>query len=186
MLENWWSIFDTCFIHSNAPVFSGSLNTNILILSSVTSRLRTTKIHHEWQRRFLQVPLQVLLHTQLPELGLGEQPCLHGLPREYLKPSIQNVLTFEKAEGREDEQHARLAPHWATTRDIVVPRIHDGTLQYTMMELVAPTEPGEKFWTLRDKDSQPPPTMPVTSAMPNQSSLAASRFDTASSKGDGY
>jgi hypothetical protein len=55
-----------------------------------------------------------------------------------------------------------------------------------MMELVAPTEPGEKFWTLRDKDSQPPPAMPVTSAMPNQSSLAASRFDIASSKGDGY
>jgi hypothetical protein len=28
---------------------------------------------HEWLRRLLQVPVQVLLHTQLPALGLGSQ-----------------------------------------------------------------------------------------------------------------
>jgi len=79
-------------------------------------------------------------------------------------------------------------PNWPTTpRDILAPRIHEGILQYRMMELAAPTEAGSssnsRFWTLRDKEpsssnyyvtsgasaavSRPPPALPVTSAMPS-------------------
>lgn len=90
------------------------------------------------------------------------------------------------------------------SRDISVPRVQDGILQYTMMELVAPTVAGE-HWTLRDKttrshqagpvnsgmsgtaqnvstdpwggrdnSARPPPAVPVTSAMPEASGLISS------------
>lgn len=75
-------------------------------------------------------------------------------------------------------------PHWATTRDIIVPKLQDGILQYTMMELVAPTGPSEKLWTLRDKVVQPPLAVPVTSGIPTQSSFATSQFDITKIKGD--
>ncbi|GJN74495.1 hypothetical protein JDV02_006043 [Purpureocillium takamizusanense] len=74
------------------------------------------------------------------------------------------------ADGRENEQ-AKM-PAWATiSRDIVAPRVRDGVLQYVVMELVPPTEPGET-WTLRDKA---PPAVPVTSAMPDSTGLVSSR-----------
>lgn len=59
---------------------------------------------------------------------------------------------------------------WGLPRDVVVPRVLDGILQYTLMELVAPMEPGED-WTLRDKANRPPPSLPVTSAMPGIPSI---------------
>ncbi|KND94578.1 hypothetical protein TOPH_01232 [Tolypocladium ophioglossoides CBS 100239] len=74
--------------------------------------------------------------------------------------------------GRENEQ-AKM-PAWTASRDIVAPRVRDGVLQYVVMELVPPTEPGE-HWTLRDKISAPPPAVPVTSAMPDAAGLVSSR-----------
>ncbi|KAL4727573.1 hypothetical protein ACLX1H_004256 [Fusarium chlamydosporum] len=67
------------------------------------------------------------------------------------------------ADGRDNGESA--LPTWGLPRDIVVPQVLDGILQYTLMELVAPSEPGDD-WTLRDKTSRPPPPIPVTSAMP--------------------
>ncbi|KAL7798211.1 hypothetical protein V8C37DRAFT_369106 [Trichoderma ceciliae] len=79
------------------------------------------------------------------------------------------------AEGKDAEERAFASSLVSSTvsREIVAPRVRDGILQYTIMELVAPSESGER-WTLRDKgnglveDDQPPQTMPVTSgAMPS-------------------
>ncbi|KAM6504874.1 hypothetical protein FSOLCH5_014792 [Fusarium solani] len=67
------------------------------------------------------------------------------------------------ADGRDNEEPH--LPSWGLPRDIVVPQVLDGILQYTLMELVAPSEPGDD-WTLRDKGNRPPPSIPVTSAMP--------------------
>ncbi|PNY26117.1 Uncharacterized protein TCAP_03953 [Tolypocladium capitatum] len=76
------------------------------------------------------------------------------------------------ADGRENEQ-AKM-PAWAVSRDIVAPRVRDGVLQYVVMELVPPTEPGE-HWTLRDKISAAPPAVPVTSTLPDAAGLVSSR-----------
>ncbi|KAI9158595.1 hypothetical protein HJFPF1_06593 [Paramyrothecium foliicola] len=57
-------------------------------------------------------------------------------------------------------------------RDIVVPLVRNGVLQYAVMELVAPIEPGDG-WTLRDKLDRPPPALPVTSGMPVTVGLTA-------------
>lgn len=75
------------------------------------------------------------------------------------------------AEGRDDEKAP--GPASMLSRDISVPCVHNGVLQYMLMELVAPTEPGE-HWTLRDKAARPPPAVPVTSgAMPVSTGLVA-------------
>lgn len=77
--------------------------------------------------------------------------------------------------------------HWPMSRDIVVPRVQNSVLQYTMMELVAPTEPGTRLWTLREKAAhQPPPALPVTSAMPSSSSTAAAKFDIPKTIGESF
>lgn len=49
--------------------------------------------HHERQRGFLQVPMQVLLHPQLPKLGVGQQFALRFVPGEPSRPSclLSNV-----------------------------------------------------------------------------------------------
>ncbi|OAQ73224.2 hypothetical protein VFPPC_00992 [Pochonia chlamydosporia 170] len=106
------------------------------------------------------------------------------------------------AEGRDDEKAP--ASGWMMSRDIAVPCVQNGILQYTMMELVAPTVAGEHWslrdktarshpvasvtsamagpagtissdpWTIRDKTTRPPPAVPVTSAMPEASGLVSS------------
>ncbi|KAF7553148.1 hypothetical protein G7046_g7180 [Stylonectria norvegica] len=77
------------------------------------------------------------------------------------------------ADGRDSEE--TLAPSWGIPRDIVVPRVLDGILQYTLMELIAPSEPGYE-WTLRDKERRPPPSIPVTSAMPGIPGIMSHRY----------
>jgi hypothetical protein len=72
-------------------------------------------------------------------------------------------LTELQADGRDNEE--TYLPSLGLSREIVVPQVLDGILQYTLMELVAPSEPGDD-WTLRDKVNRPPPSIPVTSAMP--------------------
>ncbi|KFG79402.1 hypothetical protein MANI_009661 [Metarhizium anisopliae] len=106
------------------------------------------------------------------------------------------------AEGRDDEKAPTSG--WMMSRDIAVPRVQDGVLQYAMMELVAPTVPGEDWhlrdkvarihpadsvnngisaaagntstesWTIGDKAARPPPAVPVTSAMPEALGLVSS------------
>ena len=76
--------------------------------------------------------------------------------------------------------------HWPMSRDIVVPRVKDGILQYTTMELVAPTAPGEGLWTLRDKITQPPPYLPVTSAMPRAATMTTRSFDIPRMAGESF
>ncbi|KAK2593398.1 hypothetical protein QQS21_008886 [Conoideocrella luteorostrata] len=77
------------------------------------------------------------------------------------------------AEGRDDEKVP--GPVSMLSRDINVPCVHNGILQYTLMELVAPSEPGE-HWTLRDKAARPPPAVPVTSAMPVTTGIISAGF----------
>ncbi|KAK7431605.1 hypothetical protein QQZ08_001823 [Neonectria magnoliae] len=80
-----------------------------------------------------------------------------------------NCPNWVWADGRDNEESS--LPQWGLPRDIVVPRVLDGILQYTLMELVAPSEPGDD-WTLRDKaNHRPPPSIPVTSAMPGIPSI---------------
>ena len=79
-----------------------------------------------------------------------------------------------QAEGREVE-HAS-TPTLVVARDIVVPLVRDGVLQYALMEFVAPIEPGDS-WTLRDKLSQPPPSLPVTSVAPDMPVLSREIYE---------
>ncbi|KAG5929830.1 hypothetical protein E4U42_004350 [Claviceps africana] len=67
------------------------------------------------------------------------------------------------AEGRDDETAP--GPVSMLSRDISVPCVQNGILQYALMEFVAPAEPGDR-WTLQDKAARPPPAVPVTSGMP--------------------
>ena len=77
----------------------------------------------------------------------------------FLRPRLIGL----QAEGREVEHGG--TPTLVVARDIVVPLVRNGVLQYALMEFVAPTEPGDS-WTLRDKLSQPPPSLSVTSVAP--------------------
>ncbi|KAK5997238.1 hypothetical protein PT974_02592 [Cladobotryum mycophilum] len=76
------------------------------------------------------------------------------------------------AEGKDNE--AEVLSSWTSSKDIVVPRVRNGVLQYTLMEIVASNEPGEG-WTLKDKDvsNRPPPALSVTSAMPGSHGAGA-------------
>ncbi|RFU78826.1 hypothetical protein TARUN_3393 [Trichoderma arundinaceum] len=81
------------------------------------------------------------------------------------------------AEGKDAEERSLSAS--LASREIVAPRVRDGILQYTIMELVAPSESGES-WTLRDKHNgiaegdQPPQAVPVTSsALPSSHRIMA-------------
>ncbi|KAF4507188.1 hypothetical protein G6O67_005853 [Ophiocordyceps sinensis] len=67
------------------------------------------------------------------------------------------------AVGRDGER-ADVSP-LRFSRDIVAPCVRDGVLQYVVMELVPPSEPGHR-WQLKDKFPGPPPAVPVTSGMP--------------------
>ncbi|KAH6606726.1 hypothetical protein Trco_005879 [Trichoderma cornu-damae] len=83
------------------------------------------------------------------------------------------------AEGRDAEEQS--FPSSTLSREIVAPRVRDGILQYTIMELVAPRECGEG-WTLRDKDNgiadedQPPQAVPVTSGAMSYSHRITARW----------
>ncbi|CAI6097037.1 hypothetical protein V2G26_016005 [Clonostachys chloroleuca] len=78
------------------------------------------------------------------------------------------------AEGR-DEEHKQ-SSSWPLSRDIVAPRVRDGILQYMLMELVAPTEPGHN-WTLQDKAQPAPPAVPVTTSVSEPVGGAVGRFE---------
>ncbi|KAK3946243.1 hypothetical protein QBC46DRAFT_3005 [Diplogelasinospora grovesii] len=64
------------------------------------------------------------------------------------------------AEGRDADENvsnstaAPSAP-WRLGKEIYVPQVYDGTLQYTLMEIVATGESGN-YWTLRHKVTQQP------------------------------
>lgn len=57
-------------------------------------------------------------------------------------------------------------------RDISVPCVHDGVLQYTLMEAAAPAEPSD-YWAVTDTAARPPPAISVMSAMPGCLSLVS-------------
>jgi hypothetical protein len=59
-----------------------------------------------------------------------------------------------------------VAAPWKFIREICVPRIQDGILQYILMDVVPSGERGN-FWTLREKPIQaPPPAVMVTTDAP--------------------
>ncbi|VUC22810.1 unnamed protein product [Clonostachys rosea] len=87
------------------------------------------------------------------------------------------------AEGR-DEEH-KPSPSWPLSRDIVAPRVRDGILQYMLMELVAPTEPGHN-WTLQDKAKPAPPAVPVTSSVSEPAGTAVGRFEISTTAIDSF
>ncbi|KAG9257717.1 uncharacterized protein F5Z01DRAFT_671307 [Emericellopsis atlantica] len=62
------------------------------------------------------------------------------------------------SEGRDDEPASPpqvRQPAGSGAWDIIVPDIRDGVLQYTLMEMVAPTD-NSTTWTLREKVKPPP------------------------------
>lgn len=59
------------------------------------------------------------------------------------------MLTSRQAAGRDEEQGLPLHQQYAR-RDVLVPQLQDGSLEYTMMEIVEPTEPGAT-WMLCKK-----------------------------------
>ncbi|KAG6015876.1 hypothetical protein E4U54_002799 [Claviceps lovelessii] len=85
------------------------------------------------------------------------------------------------AEGRDEEKVS--GPVSMMSRDISVPRVQNGILQYTIMKVVAPTRPGD-YWTLRDKDVRPPPPLSFTSAMPASLSLVSVGYEEQPSDSD--
>ncbi|KAI0537706.1 hypothetical protein GGR58DRAFT_329430 [Xylaria digitata] len=73
------------------------------------------------------------------------------------------------AQGRDAEPEASQAPVIGYSREICVPRVEDGVLYYTLMEVeTAPTDAAGNYWAVRykvDRQTQPPvPT--TTSALP--------------------
>ncbi|KAI4866522.1 hypothetical protein F4820DRAFT_446896 [Hypoxylon rubiginosum] len=74
------------------------------------------------------------------------------------------------AEGRDDG----VAPEMPYSREICVPRVEDGTVHYTLMEIVNTDESGNQ-WTLRYKVEQTQvPTVSTTSATPGPPVTATS------------
>jgi hypothetical protein len=72
------------------------------------------------------------------------------------------------AEGRDAGETDIVPPPWRFVREIYVPRVHDGVLQYVLMDIVAPGEQGN-YWTVKEKPKrQPPPMVMVTSGGPQQ------------------
>jgi len=70
------------------------------------------------------------------------------------------------AEGRDAEATPSTQQAWRFTREICVPQILDGTLQYTLMEIVA--DQSGTYWTLRHKVArQPVYSVKTTSDTPN-------------------
>ncbi|XXG97412.1 hypothetical protein Hte_003713 [Hypoxylon texense] len=70
------------------------------------------------------------------------------------------------AEGRDVEEPNAQMPSWRHSREICVPRVEDGTVHYTLMEIVNTDESGNQ-WTLRYKVEQTQvPTVSTTSATP--------------------
>ena len=63
------------------------------------------------------------------------------------------------------EQSPSEMASWIFSRDIVVPRIEEGVLHYTIMEMVNLNEEGN-YWALRYKVDQggTPMTVPMTNA----------------------
>ena len=77
-----------------------------------------------------------------------------------------NKCLYIKAEGRDSDSAPM--PSWTLSRDIIVPRVRNGILQYTVMEVVpsATAETGDDAYILRAKATRPPPAIPVTTAAP--------------------
>jgi len=111
--------------------------------------------------------MQVLPDPQLPSLGLRQRCPLRILLCKSRPPVVSRNLGSRltsppliQAEGREaDENETETTSHPAThvprmtTREICVPRVSEGTLQYTLMEFV---ESGQgNYWAVRYK--MPPP-----------------------------
>ncbi|KAI0136982.1 hypothetical protein BJ170DRAFT_589933 [Xylariales sp. AK1849] len=77
------------------------------------------------------------------------------------------------AEGREAEE-TKPGTSWTFSRDVFVPRAEDGTLYYTLMEVVNVGETGGD-WTFQYKASQQPAaTVVTTSATPGTTKLSTS------------
>lgn len=68
-------------------------------------------------------------------------------------------------------------PHWAAPQDVIVPRVLDGIFQYTMMELVAPSSPGDGFWFLRDKTIRQLSSVPMANSVLTIERFAGPRFE---------
>jgi hypothetical protein len=83
---------------------------------------------------------ECLVSCWLPCLGTSSDPTNTQLQRKGL-------------DATED-----FVPMWPGVRDICVPVLQDGFLQYAIMELVLPDASG--YWTLRAKVAQPPPVAP--------------------------
>jgi len=64
------------------------------------------------------------------------------------------VFTSTDAAGREADNDAPAAPPWKLSREILAPRVLNGTLQYILMEIVVTDRP-ENNWMLRHKATQP-------------------------------
>ncbi|KAG5976238.1 hypothetical protein E4U56_002193 [Claviceps arundinis] len=78
------------------------------------------------------------------------------------------------AEGRDDEMAP--IPVSMINRDISVPYVHDGVLQYALMEVAVSAEPSD-YWTVTDMAARPPPAIPVMSAMPESLFLVPLEHD---------
>ncbi|KAJ2895080.1 uncharacterized protein MKZ38_006902 [Zalerion maritima] len=84
---------------------------------------------------------------------------------------MRNMLADMQASGREAEQESvqnkALPSPFQFAREIFVPRVMDGTIQYTIMEIVTSGESGN-YWTLRHKVQHPQAHMiAATSDTPN-------------------
>lgn len=67
------------------------------------------------------------------------------------------------AEGRDAGEELPMVGNsaWKMAKEICVPLIRDGALEYTLMEIVASDESGND-WTLRQKTPQPTAYVPLT------------------------
>lgn len=87
----------------------------------------------------------------------------------------QNGATCAKclAEGRDCNETDIVAAPWRFIREICVPLVQDGVLQYILMDIVPSDEPGN-YWTLREKPTQaPPPAVMVTTDAPGSMTATA-------------
>ncbi|RYP57208.1 hypothetical protein DL770_010718 [Monosporascus sp. CRB-9-2] len=80
------------------------------------------------------------------------------------------------AEGRDVDQPATETASWSFSRDIYVPRIEDGVMSYTIMEIVNPNGAGN-YWTVRYKVNQnsAPIVVPTTNTTPGAPMVTANR-----------
>ena len=71
-----------------------------------------------------------------------------------------------KSEGLGSEDIPCHWSAWNLSKQLFVPQVNDGTLQYILMEVVTTGEPGN-YWTLRETVARPPSaSIPTTSDTP--------------------